>query len=176
MHRLLTLLFLASLVLPGQTQPKARTLREVLLEQLHTTHDRQEWFVTINTAVEGVTPEQARWTDGKGNHSIGQLVYHLAFWNERSLERFQGKKSPAFNTDNEETFNNFDAAKWAGTVQWLDRVMKDWEAAVQQADDAKLAEAASVIAHIGAHNAYHVGQIVSVRRAQGSWNPAQGVK
>lgn len=176
MLRLLTILLLASL-LPGQTPPKkARTLREVLLEQLHTTHDQQGWFVSLNTAVEGVTPEQARWTDGKGNHSIGQLVHHLAFWNERSLEHFEGKKPAAFSGNNEETFNDFDAAKWTETVQRLDKAMKGWEAVVEKADDAKLAEAASMIAHIGAHNAYHIGQIVYVRRLQGSWAPAKGVK
>jgi hypothetical protein len=26
------------------------------------------------------------------------------------------------------------------------------------------------------HNAYHVGQIVYVRKLQGSWNPEKGVK
>jgi uncharacterized damage-inducible protein DinB len=176
MYRLLTILFLAAL-LPAQTPPKkARTLREVLLDQLSTSHDRENWYAPIKKAVEGVTPEQARWTDGHGNHSIGQLVNHLAFWNERSLAQFQGKKVAAYKGDNEDTFNNFDAAKWTETVERLDRVMKDWETAVEQADDARLADAASGIANISAHNAYHVGQIIYVRRAQGSWNPAKGAK
>jgi hypothetical protein len=33
-----------------------------------------------------------------------------------------------------------------------------------------------LIAHAGAHNAYHIGQILYVRRLQGSWDPAKGVK
>jgi hypothetical protein len=33
-----------------------------------------------------------------------------------------------------------------------------------------------MIAHIGAHNAYHIGQIVFVRKEQGSLDPAKGVK
>jgi len=36
--------------------------------------------------------------------------------------------------------------------------------------------AASTIAHIGAHNAYHIGQIIYVRKLQGSWDPEKGVK
>jgi hypothetical protein len=61
-------------------------------------------------------------------------------------------------------------------VKDLDAVMTDWEKAVQGADEAKLAKWASTIAHIGAHNAYHIGQMIYVRKQQGSWDPDKGVK
>src|SRR5437879_4016335 len=69
---------------------KPVTLRSNLLEQLHTTHDQKDWFVPIDVAVDGLTAEQATWTDGKGNHSVGQLTYHLLFWNQvmSELEKF----------------------------------------------------------------------------------------
>src|SRR5690242_6398991 len=118
MHRLLAILFLTTLV-NAQEPKKARTLREVLLEQLHTTHDKEDWFVPIKVAVDGLTPEQAKWTDGHGNHSVGQLANHLAFWNERSLEQFEGKKPAAFSGNNDETFNSFDSKTWAETVRRL---------------------------------------------------------
>jgi uncharacterized damage-inducible protein DinB len=54
--------------------------------------------------------------------------------------------------------------------------MTDWEKAVEAADDKKIADNASLIAHVGAHNAYHIGQIIFVRKEQGSWNPENGVK
>jgi uncharacterized damage-inducible protein DinB len=54
--------------------------------------------------------------------------------------------------------------------------MTEWEKAVEAADDGKLAKNASLIAHVGAHNAYHIGQIVFVRKEQGSWDPEKGVK
>ena len=44
------------------------------------------------------------------------------------------------------------------------------------ADDKKIEAFASEIAHVGAHNAYHIGQIVYVRKLQGSWYPSKGVK
>jgi hypothetical protein len=37
-------------------QPKATTLKAVLLEQLRSTHNKAEWFVPANTAVAGITP------------------------------------------------------------------------------------------------------------------------
>ena len=77
---LLGLPFLASAQEQKKDQPPP-TLRSILLDQLKSTHTEKDWFVTTNVAVEGLTPEQANWTDGKGNHSIGQLAYHLFFWN-----------------------------------------------------------------------------------------------
>jgi uncharacterized damage-inducible protein DinB len=152
------------------------TLRGVLLEQLQTTHDKKDWFAPASAAVDGLTAEQAAWRDGKGNHSVGQLAAHLVFWNRQQLAKFKGEPPPAFSGDNNETFNSFDAAKWTATVRDLDDVMKAWEQAVQSADDAKLQKWASTIAHIGAHNAYHIGQMIYIRRLQGSWDPEKGVK
>ncbi|MBA3916200.1 MAG: DinB family protein [Acidobacteriales bacterium] len=156
--------------------PPPTTLRGVLLEQLHTTHDNKDWFVPANVAVQGLTAQQASWSPGKGSHSVGQLAYHLVFWNQRELEKFKGETSKKFSGDNDETFDSFDAKQWSDLVAKLDQVMKDWEQAVQNADDQKLAANASLIAHIGTHNAYHTGQIIYVRKLQGSWNPENGVK
>jgi len=158
------------------TPPAPTTLKSVLLEQLRTTHNSQDWFASGNTAIAGLTADQAKWTDGKGNHSVGQLTYHLVFWNKRSLMRFKGGKPGQFSGNNDETFNNFSTEQWADLVKQFDQVMTEWEKAVEAADDATVAKNASLIAHIGTHNAYHIGQIVYVRKEQGSWDPSKGVK
>jgi uncharacterized damage-inducible protein DinB len=157
-------------------QPKATTLKAVLLEQLRSTHNKAEWFVPANTAVAGLTPEQASWTDKSGNHSVGQLANHLVFWDRQELAKFKGEKPEKFGGNNDETFNTFDAKSWNATVAQLDTVLTDWEKAVEAADDKKIAEWASAIAHVGSHNAYHVGQMIYVRKLQGVWDPAKGVK
>jgi uncharacterized damage-inducible protein DinB len=156
--------------------PKPTTLRGILLEQLRTTHNEKDWFVPISVAVEGLTAEQATWKDGSGNHSVGQLTNHLLFWNRQELAKFTGQPPEKFSGNNDETFNNFDSKKWNDTVKQLDQVMTDLEKFVETADEKKLEASASEIAHIGTHNAYHVGQIVFVRKLQGSWNPEKGVK
>ncbi len=173
MKKLLLLLLLPTLsFLRGETQ-KTPTLKSILLEQLRTTHNRKDWFVPVSVALEGLTPEQASWKDQSGNHSIGQLANHLAFWNAQELAKFKGEKPAAYNGNNDETFNSFDAKSWSAAVQKLDKVLTEWEQAVE---DKKLKSWYSVIAHIGAHNAYHTGQIVYVRRLQGSWDASKGVK
>src|ERR1700733_2877284 len=157
-------------------EQKHMTLKAVLLEQLRSTHDKAEWFVPANTAVAGLTPAQASWTDKSGNHSVGQLANHLVFWNREALAKFKGETAAKFDGNNDETFNDFDAKSWDATVAQLDAVMTEWEKAVEAADDKKIAESASTIAHIGTHNAYHIGQMVYVRKLQGVWDPAKGVK
>ncbi len=170
-------LCLASLPLLAQEQKKApATLKSILLAQLRSTHNKAEWFVPANTAVEGLTAEQANWNDGKGNHSVGQLAYHLLFWDREQLAKFKGETPEKFNGKNDETFTNFDAKQWEQTVKQLDQVLTDWEKAIEAADDAKVQQFASAIAHVGTHNAYHIGQMIYVRREQGSWNPEKGVK
>ena len=190
---LLTAAFLtaAPLALLSQAPqpPRATTLRAVLLEQLHSTHDKSEWFVSFDTAVANLTPEQARWLPhpagptpaGAQMHSVAQLVAHLVYWNENSLARLRGQKPAPYSGNNEDTFVGYDvnhitAAQWSALTARYDRCMTDLEQWVQSASDADLAAHASGLAHIGTHNAYHIGEIVYDRKLQSSWNPATGVK
>jgi hypothetical protein len=153
----------------------AQDLRSVLLQQLKSTHNNKDWFVPANIAVEGLTADQASWKDG-GNHSVGQLAYHLVFWNERVLADFKGNKPADFTGSNEETFDKFDKNTWNDVVKRLDAVMVGLEKIISEASEAKLKEWAPTIANISTHNAYHTGQIISVRKAQKSWDPNKGVK
>ena len=135
--------------------PTPVTLRSLLSSELHSTHDNAEWFTPIKAALAGLTAEQAKWVpqnaqgkiDPSANHSVGMLAYHLVFWNENALARLRGEK-PASPGNNQETFNDFDAAHWDQIVQRLDRVMKDLEAAVEKMPEEKLALKAPLISHI----------------------------
>jgi len=176
MKNRLPMFLLLLLAVPMCAQDKKPTnLRELLLAELRSTHNKAEWFVPANTAVKGLTAEQASWTDGKGNHSAGQLAYHLVFWNRQSLAKLKGETPEKFSGNNEETFNKFDTKAWNDLVQQLDQVLTDLEKWVETADEAKLKENAQLFTHISTHNAYHIGQIIFVRKEQGSWNPKNGV-
>jgi hypothetical protein len=159
----------------AQTTP-APTLKSVLLQQLKSTHNQKDWFVPVNIAVEGLSAEQAMWKDSSGNHSVGQLVSHLIFWNSQQLAKFKGEKPGAFSGNNEETFAKLDKASWAAAVKKLDDVLTQLEKAISEADEAKLKSWYATIANISTHNAYHTGQIIFVRKLQGSWDPEKGVK
>jgi uncharacterized damage-inducible protein DinB len=172
----LLLLLTLPLAAPAQSQNPPTTLRGILLEQFHSTHDKEEWFAPAKVAVAGLTADQANWTPGKGQHSVGQLAYHLWYWNARALQRFKGEKLLDYSGNNDETFDKFDPAQWEDLQKKLDQVMTDWETAFETADDQKLAANASLIEHEATHNAYHLGQILYVRKLEGAWDPSKGVK
>jgi uncharacterized damage-inducible protein DinB len=154
------------------TKPPA-TVKSILLMQLRETHNQKNWFVSEKEATAELTPEQAAWSDGK-NHSVGQLVHHLAYWNSFNLATYKGEnpKAPA---DNNDTFK-FDPKDWDATLKDYDTVMNEWEQIVEKADDATLAKLAPLVAHTAAHNAYHIGEIIAVRKEHNMWNPELGVK
>jgi len=152
------------------------SLKQVLLNQLKTTHNKEEWFAPLNVALDGVTYEQAIWKEKGADHNIAELANHLIFWNEKELDKFLNKPEGKFSGDNNETFSAVTKESWPLTVKKADSVLSNWETAIEAADDSKLKAWYEIIGHISTHNAYHTGQIVYIRKVQGSWNPAKGVK
>jgi uncharacterized damage-inducible protein DinB len=170
------LLFASMAAAQSPSASPAPTLKSLLLDQLRSTHNQEDWFVPVKIAIEGLTPEQAAWKDPNENHSIAQLVNHLTFWNKQQLSKFNGEKPAPFSGDNKETFAGLDKASWEASVKQIDEVLIAWEKAIEQADEAKLAKWYSTIGRISTHNAYHTGQIIYIRKMKGNWDPAKGVK
>ena len=186
LKRILLVLLLSPLAFAQAPKPAAPppTLKSILLAQLRSTHNHAEWFVPVNTAIAGLTPEQARWipkSNGPNNpapedHSVGMLTYHLLYWNTQALHQLLGEKVAPAESDNTQTFNKFDATNWPDTVRKLDENLTALEQLVEAADDAKIEAIAGTISHISAHNAYHTGEIIMIRKLQGSWDPNKGVR
>lgn len=175
--KLLTVaLVIAFAVQAGAQEKPIPTLRSVLVDQLRSTHSKTQDFVCLDVAVANLTDQQASWTDGKGNHSVGQLTYHLLFWTRRDLQKLRGVTPAKFNGNNDQTFTDFDPKQWADTVHQLDQTLTEIEKLVASASDEQFAKWAPTVAAISAHNAYHIGEIVMVRKEQGVWDPNKGVK
>lgn len=163
----------ATLVAAAQQPKTPPTLKSILLQELRETHNQKNWFVSEKEATGGLSAEQAAWNDGK-NHGVGQLVEHLNFWNEANLAGMQHRAAPK-TPDNDATFN-FDPKHWDAAQKDFDRIMTELENFVQSADDATLSKIAPNIARIAQHNAYHIAEMITARKEQGSWNPENGVK
>jgi len=174
MRKLMILVLLAtSVVAVGQDAKTPATLKSILLQELRETHNQKNWFVSEKEAAGGLTGEQAAASDGKV-HSVGQLVQHLNYWNSNALARFKGEKKSA-TSDNDETFK-FDPKQWDATQKQYDEIMTEMEKLVESADDATLGKIAPTVARVAQHNAYHIAEMVTVRKMQGTWNPENGVK
>jgi uncharacterized damage-inducible protein DinB len=162
------------------------TKKDIIMEQMKACFEEESWFVTIKKALEGITSEQAEWKPEGGN-SIREILNHLIFWNQRYLHRYKHIPVAKFD-DNDYTFTNESTGQniddWKDTISKLYEVYSEWINILEEADDTRLEGEAFpgygstwyvVLLNITIHNAYHIGQIVTLRKQQGSWNPAQGV-
>lgn len=163
------------------------TAKEILLEQMASCRNQKNWFVPLSDAVAGLNHNQAAEQDKNGNHSVWQLVNHLIFWNERWLMRLRGEVPPEMLIDNSETFSqeSLDETQWKQSVRKLDKVLADCENMLKEMPEEILNKEAfagygatwyEMFTQFTIHNAYHLGQIVLVRKLLGNWNPEQGVK
>lgn len=157
--------------------------REILLEQFDACYDENNWFVSLKTVLDGVTPEQAAWRPDGVENSIWNTVNHVIFWTERWLQRYRGELNEPQDVDNDMTFQS-DETDWNATLKKIDDVMTEWRDNLGNIDDAKLespvndqyqAPWRSPLAQQNIHNAYHIGQILLLRKLQGSWDPSKGV-
>jgi uncharacterized damage-inducible protein DinB len=116
-------------------------------------------------------------------HSIRRIAAHLVFWQDLYLERLAGAERPS---------PPHDAAGWPGGNAPRDE--REWKAlAARFADGLTRAVAAIDSAPLGmnlprwggrtrfaglnglaVHNAYHLGQVVQLRKMVGSWPPPGG--
>ena len=134
-------------------------LGPLLSEQLKFSHTDENWFVPTQVAVNGLTSEQANWKDSTDNHSIAELISHLAFWNEIQLRAFKGEDFSDFKIDNDTTFVTYTQEGWNNIVLKLDSIQMELKQLTENANEEQLSEWASNMSAIASHNAYHAGQI-----------------
>ncbi len=163
------------------------TTKETLLEQFTACYDENGWFVALKNAVKDLTAEQAIWKTENLDNSIWEILSHLNFYNEAYLKRFKGIDYVYPTSDNSETFTSAETVSeeaWQAEVEKFDSIMTEWRSLLEAAESGKFDEAvsatnssawSSVIAHVNAHYAHHGGQIVVLRKLQGSWDTEQGV-
>jgi uncharacterized damage-inducible protein DinB len=162
-------------------------MKEILIEQFKAGYAENGWFVALKNALEGVTAEQAVWRAEGFEHSVWDAVYHLTFWNGRWLKRYRDEPLEPGSIVIAETFQAPEdpgeddwremLGRFYGVMDALRNVLEDIsEEKLNELVSEKYGEPWSVpFAHINIHNAYHTGQIVVIRKLQGSWNPEQGV-
>ncbi|HEX8370199.1 MAG TPA: DinB family protein [Pyrinomonadaceae bacterium] len=163
------------------------TTKEILLEQFTACYDENGWFVALKNAVKNLSAEQSIWKPENSDNSIWEIFSHLNFYNEAYLKRFKGIEYVYPTTDNNETFSSAENASeeaWRAEIEKFDSIMIEWRNLLEDAAESKFNETVSaankslwgsIIAHINVHNAHHAGQIVLLRKLQGSWNAKQGV-
>jgi hypothetical protein len=163
------------------------SVKGLLLKQFTTCFDENGWFVAVRNVLEGVAVEQAAWKPvGPDTNCIWELLSHLTYYNHAYLQRFKGIAYEYDVENNDQTFSTgeYQEADWQADVNRFNEIMTEWRGLIEAADESKFSEPvlanptrvwADVIADVNAHNAHHGGQMLLLRKLQGSWNPEKGV-
>jgi len=161
--------------------------KQMLLEQFSACYDENGWFVAIKNTLAGLTAQQAAWKPAGTDNSIWETLAHVAFYNYAYLQRFKGVEYEYSTNDNDETFampEQISDQEWGATVDRFVKMMDEFHELLHAADEAKFDDPVptrpdtkwwQIISSINAHNAYHGGQILLLRKLQGSWNSEKGV-
>jgi uncharacterized damage-inducible protein DinB len=163
------------------------TVKSLLLTQFAAAYDENGWFVALKNALADLTAEQAAWKPEHADNSIRETLAHLNYYNFAYLERFKGVDYVYPAADNDATFAGGDDVSedsWRAELENFDRIMTDWRALIEAAPEEKFDAPVSatnrmpwaeLLSHVVLHNAHHGGQIVLLRKLQGSWDRAKGV-
>lgn len=161
-------------------------IKNTLLGQFDRCYNKDGWFVAVRNAIEGLSVEQAAWKPLDSVNCIWETLSHVTYYNNAYLQRFKGIDFEYDVSTNDETFSvgEYDEAHWQADVTMFDAVMTEWRELLSAVDGSKFSELvpnkgdttwAEIVADINAHNAYHGGQILLLRKLQGSWDPKRGV-
>ena len=86
-----------------------------------------------------------------------------------NLKAFKGEDMSDFKVNNETTFKKYTDVEWKNLKLKLDSIQTEWERVTENATDEQLTEWSTEIVNMAAHNAYHTGQIIYIRKQHGWW-------
>jgi len=149
--------------------------KELLIRMLDTTYDKESWYAPLKSSIDGLTAEQAMWRPvGEAANTIWQNVNHLMYYKERLTANLEGREW-THNLDGDETFSLTeqlnDNEKWAEIVQRVEMVQRSLREAISKTTTEEFEQnnLEEMLYNIILHDAYHTGQIIQIRKLQGSW-------
>ncbi|WP_342554858.1 DinB family protein [Paenibacillus sp. FSL R7-0652] len=153
------------------------TYKSILIDQLTACYNDKSWFIPLADILEDVTLEEAL-TEDENKQTIWSIVNHLIYWNELWLERFKAGEFMLNNAiNNDETFaltqDQLNGLGWKETLNKLEHVFSSWRVVLEETDEFKLTKQLpeyfnapwwGVVSNLSIHNAYHVGQIMLLKK------------
>jgi uncharacterized damage-inducible protein DinB len=148
---------------------------DLLLNVLDTTFDKEGWYVPFKPAIEGLTAGQASWKpSGEAPKTIWENVNHLIYYKERLAANLEGREW-THNLDGNETFyltdQSIDDREWEKVVERAENAQRNLRQVMSTISNEKLDQNSleMKLLDIMLHEAYHTGQIIQLRKMQGSW-------
>jgi hypothetical protein len=151
---------------------------ELLTKVLDSTFDKESWYAPLKDGMEGITAEQAKWKPaGEATKSIWENVNHLIYYKERLVAKMEGREWTQHLSGDENFHLTEQSGKddeWRKVVERAESVhlrlrQRLSEMTMEELDEQSLE---AELLDIFLHDAYHTGQIIQIRKMQGSW-PSQ---
>lgn len=157
--------------------------KDVISDQLLANANDPSWYVPFSDSVESLSEEQAFWKPNEESNSIAEIVQHLLYWNQTWQTRYQeshvnavpsiGSNNNSFIIPEKDTFTDLKTRLLKVLLKWQDllteeRVESDVNGFPEQV------KWWGVLGNVSTHNAYHIGQIIYIRKLQNSWKLANG--
>ncbi|WHZ58246.1 DinB family protein [Metabacillus sp. CT-WN-B3] len=148
---------------------------EFLINVLDSTFDKESWYAPLKHAIEGVTAEQASWRPaGEAAKTIWENVNHLIYYKERLVADMEGREWTHHLSGDENfylTEQSNEDKEWKKVIERAENVHRSLRqilsgTSVEELDQNSLE---GKLLDIFLHDAYHTGQIIQIRKMQGSW-------
>ena len=160
--------------------------KQALLRQFDRCYNENGWFAAVRNVIVDISVEQAAWKPRDSVNCIWESLSHITYYNNAYLQRFKGVDYEYDVASNDETFSvgEYEESAWQTDIGRFDHVMTEWRSLIASADGSRFdrpvsaennATWAELILDVNAHNAYHGGQIVLLRKMQGIWDENSGV-
>lgn len=146
--------------------------KTILLDQLLANANDRSWYISFDEAVYGLTEEEAFWKSDESSHSIAEIIQHLIFWNETwQLWYKDNEVNTSAKTNNDDTFLVRDEATFSELKEKLLQILLQWQELIEEEQLLSIvngypvkAEWWAIISNAATHNAYHIGQLVYIRK------------
>ncbi|KXY47262.1 DinB family protein [Bacillus mycoides] len=143
--------------------------KEILQNGVKQVFYEEEWYPPISEALKNLTATQACWhPEGTASNTIWENANHLLIFKERLLSRLHQDDTFVQGGPN-------DDEAWQQTVKRTLQVHDALQSSLTSLQEAELDQPSPSLPvwqqymNILLHDAYHTGQIIQLRKLQGSW-------
>jgi uncharacterized damage-inducible protein DinB len=140
----------------------------------------EEWssFTPASRALDDLTPEQAVMKLEGWPHSIAEVVAHMLFWQRQDLATIEtGVEAPSTPEENWPVVTKADwpslKDEFLASLEESRKVARNPENLERMILNGRFSVGLRLVWFTG-HNAYHLGQVVFMRRVIGAWPPPGG--
>ncbi|WP_132745214.1 DinB family protein [Scopulibacillus darangshiensis] len=155
--------------------------KDVLSDQLLANGNDPSWYMPFSESVENLSEEEAFWKPNEDSNSIAEIVQHLLYWNDTWQTRYEksdvnavpsiGDNNKSFIIPENKTFNDLKEQLLRVLLRWQDLLSEEKVESDVNGFPVSV-KWWGVLGNVTSHNAYHIGQIIYIRKLQKSWIPS----